>query len=507
MLPDSSTESAAVSDIMAAVDLGSNSFHMIVARMQHGQLIVVDRLREMVRLASGLQDDGTLDPASQGRALQCLQRFGERIRTMHAGRVRVVGTNTLRRIRHPEVFLSAAEAALGHPVDVVSGIEEARLIYLGAAHSLPVADGRTLVVDIGGGSTELIVGQGFEPERLESLFMGCVGISQRFFSEKLTARRFDRARIAVRLELRPIEHLFRGWGWQRAVGSSGTIRAAARVAEALGLSEGVLDSPALEGIIARMIEMKKVARLSLPGLDSERAPVFAGGVAILVEVLRTLNIERMGVSDGALREGLLYDMLGRLSHEDARERTVRAMRARYHVDPAQARRVAGTALRLLAGVERPWSLIDGRYRRALRWSAELHEIGLDIAHAKYHQHGAYLLKNADLPGFGQQEQLLLATLVGGHRRKLSDMNFPDLSDGLREPAFKLLVLLRLAVLLERSRTDTELPPLKLLANQQSLQVVFPPDWLEANRLTLADLDQEKSFLAAVGFDLEIVSAI
>jgi exopolyphosphatase/guanosine-5'-triphosphate,3'-diphosphate pyrophosphatase len=492
---------------MAAVDLGSNSFHMIVARLQHGQLVVIDRLREMVRLASGLRADGTLDPASESRALQCLQRFGERIRTMHAERVRVVGTNTLRRTRNSQAFLAAAEAALGHPVEVIAGIEEARLIYQGVAHSLPAADGRTLVVDIGGGSTELIVGQGFEPERLESLFMGCVGISQRFFDEKLTAKRFDRARLAVRLELRPIEHSFRGWGWEQAVGSSGTIRAAARVAEALGLAEGGLDAAALEAIIARIIDMKKVARLSLPGLDSERAPVFAGGVAILVEVMETLGITRLGVSDGALREGLLYDMIGRLSHEDARERTVRAMRARYHVDPAQAGRVAATAERLLSGVAQAWGLTDERYSQALQWSAQLHEIGLDIAHTKYHQHGAYLLRNADLPGFGRKEQLLLATLVGGHRRKLSDLSFADLSEGQRQPALKLLVLLRLAALLERSRTDTQLPPLELRASHQSLEILFPPDWLEANRLTLADLEQEKSFLAEVGFDLRIVSGI
>ncbi len=507
MQAEGNLQETPAADVMAAVDLGSNSFHMVVARLQQGQLTIIDRLREMVRLASGLQADGTLDAASQARALECLQRFGERMRAMRAERVRVVGTNTLRSVRRGGAFLEAAADALGYPVDVISGIEEARLIYQGVAHSLPAAAGATLVVDIGGGSTELIVGRGLEPERLESLDMGCVGISQRYFGDgKLTSKRFAKARLAARLELRPIKNLFRGWGWERAVGSSGTIRAAQRVVQALQVGSDGLNVAALETLIANIIASKRLAKLNLPGLSSERAPVFPGGIAILVEVLATLGIDRMEVSDGALREGLLYDMLGRLQHEDARERTVRAMRARYHVDLAQARRVAATAARLLAAVEQVWQLSDERHRDALRWAAELHEIGLDIAHSRYHQHGAYLLKNADLPGFGHQEQLLLATLVGGHRRKLLDVTFEGLSEDLRAPAFKLLILLRLAVLLHRSRTTTRLPRLKLEPGPKFLQVGFPTQWLQANPLTLADFAQEVEFLSAVGFQLTTASA-
>ncbi len=502
MQAEDSVDASDTADIMAAVDLGSNSFHMVVARLRHGQLVIVDRLREMVRLASGLQADGSLDRVSQKRALRCLRRFGQRIRAMHAERVRVVGTNTLRRVKDGGVFLKAAEAALGQPVEVIAGIEEARLIYQGVVHSMPAEPGGTLVLDIGGGSTELIVGRGYQPERLESLFMGCVGLSQRFFADgELSMRRFEQARLAARLELRPVKNLFRGWGWERAVGSSGTILAADRVAQAAGVGDGGLDARALDVIVTQLIAAGNLSQLNLPGLSRERAPVFPGGIAILVEILQTLGIEKLDVSDGALREGLLYDMLGRLRHEDPRERTVRAMRARYSVDGAQAERVAATARQMLLQVQQAWNLTDTRYHEALDWAAQLHEIGLDIAHSKYHEHGAYLLKNADLPGFVRQEQLLLATLLGGHRRRLIGLTFDGLSDSLRDGAFKLLVLLRLAVLLHRSRTTARLPQLKLRPGGSSLDIAFPAQWLGANPLTLADLSEEQAYLAAVGFEL------
>ena len=225
---------------MAAVDLGSNSFHMVVARNQHGEPSIVDRLREMVRLASGLDAEGSLDAASQERALACLRRFGQRLRDMRAHQVRVVGTNTLRRASNGEAFLAKAEEALGHPVEVISGIEEARLIYLGVSHHTDSTDGANLVIDIGGGSTELIIGEGYEPQHLESLYVGCVGVSRAHFDDgKLSAKRFERARLAVRLELRPVAAAFRRRGWKRAIGSSGTVRAACDIAQELNSPRAV----------------------------------------------------------------------------------------------------------------------------------------------------------------------------------------------------------------------------------------------------------------------------
>jgi exopolyphosphatase / guanosine-5'-triphosphate,3'-diphosphate pyrophosphatase len=489
---------------MAAVDLGSNSFHMLVAREHHGQPSIVDRLREMVRLASGLNQHGYLDSASQNRALACLRRFGQRIRDMHADKVRVVGTNTLRRARNADTFVAAAEEALGHPVEVISGMEEARLIYLGVAHHTDTAEGKNLVVDIGGGSTELIVGEGYEPRHLESLSIGCVGLSREHFGDgKLSQKRFDRARLATRLELRPVAAPFRRLGWSRAIGSSGTVRAARDVAHELGLVESGVSLGALENVIGEMIKAKRLEDLKLAGLGADRVPVFPGGVAILAEIMSALRIDHVEISDGALREGLLYDMIGRLYDEDARERSIQAMQRRYHVDIDQATRVEATAATLLDQVASRWALEDERYRQLLVWAARLHEVGLDIAHARYHQHGGYLLANADLPGFVRLEQKLLSALVGFHRRKIEDPFLADLPSSWRAPMFKLIVLLRLAVLLNRTRSPVELPEIRLTPGNNVLEIGFPATWLADNPLTEADLAQERAWLLARGFELRI----
>lgn len=496
---------AGPAEVLAAVDLGSNSFHMIVAREQDGQLAIIDRLREMVRLASGLDRYDYLDDASQERALACLKRFGQRLREMRAHQVRVVGTNTFRRARNSDSFLAAAEEALGHPVEVISGIEEARLIFLGVSHHTDQENGKSLVVDIGGGSTELIVGEGYEPKHLESLSIGAVGLSQRYFADgRLGKKRFQRARLAVRLEMRPVAAFFHRVGWVHAIGSSGTVRAAAQIAHELGLVERGVTREALEAIIVKMAGARQIESVELPALSAERAPVFPGGLAILVEVMSCLGIDQIEVSDGALREGLLRDMLGRLQDEDSRERTVRAIQRRYHVDEEQASRVEATASALLAGVAAAWALDDARYERLLSWAARLHEVGLDIAHSKYHLHGGYLLANADLPGFVRLEQQQLALLVAHHRRKLDAMSFGKLRPAWHVPMFRLIVLLRLAVLLNRSRSSMELPNIELDPGKQRLGIRVACEWLEANPLTEADLAREEDWLRACGFELDLL---
>ena len=491
---------------MAAVDLGSNSFHMVVARAQHGEPSIVDRLREMVRLASGLDDEGRLDDASQERALACLRRFGQRLRDMRAHQVRVVGTNTLRRASNSEAFLAKAEEALGHPVDVISGIEEARLIYLGVSHHTGSSDGAMLVVDIGGGSTELIIGEGHEPQHLESLYVGCVGVSRAHFADgKLSAKRFERARLAVRLELRPVAATFRRRGWARAIGSSGTVRAARDVALAMRLCDNGITLTAVDAIIEEMVKARRVEELSLPGLGTERIPVFPGGMAILAEVMSALKVASLDISSGALREGLLYDMIGRLHDEDARERSIRAMQRRYHVDLEQAARVEATAAALLDQVAHSWQLTDRRLRPLLMWAARLHEVGLDIAHARYHHHGGYLIENSDLPGFVRLEQQLIASLVTLHRRKLDEPFLGELPSSWRGPMFKLVVLLRISTLLHRSRSPSDLPPIALSTGKDALELKFPRGWLDDNPLTAADLEQETEWLRARGFELTLAN--
>jgi exopolyphosphatase / guanosine-5'-triphosphate,3'-diphosphate pyrophosphatase len=493
-----------VPDVIAAVDLGSNSFHMVVARYSHGQLIILDRLREMVRLAAGLDKQGRLDRAVTERSLACLQRFGQRLRDMQASSVRVVGTNTLRKARRKGAFLDRAREAIGHPIEIISGIEEARLIYLGVARTMPSEPGTRLVVDIGGGSTELIVGEGLQAKRLESLYMGCVGVSQQYFADgEITEKRMRRARLAARQELEPIRTGFGRGAWDQAVGSSGTVRAIADIVRLRGASDSLITPQYVGELVDLVVRSGNIARLKLPGLTEERAPVFPGGLAILAEILDVLEIPALRVADGALREGLLYDLLGRLTDEDARMRSVRAMQARYHVDDTQADRVEATALGFLQQVQEPWGITDPLAELMLGWAARLHEVGLDISHSHYHKHSAYLLENADMPGFPSEEQKLLACIVGAHRRKLNLANLEDLTPPWHVRAELLIVLLRLAVLLHRGRGPTPLPPIELTARTRGLDLGFEGGWFDQNPLTRADLELESEYLKATGFRLRI----
>src|ERR1700742_488893 len=494
-----------VPDVLAAVDLGSNSFHMVVARYSHGQLVILGRLREMVRLAAGLGDSGRLDDAAADRALRCLERFGQRLRAMHADSVRVVGTNALRRAKRKRWFLERARAALGHPIEIISGLEEARLIYSGVAHTSPMSPDKRLVIDIGGGSTEVGIGEGFDPLLLESFSVGCVGLTTKFFDDgRISAKRLERARTAVRLELEPVQEAYRKMGWLHAFGSSGTVRVISDVLHKLNPDSPHVTLDNLNSLADRVVAAGHVDELDLEDVDAERAPVFPAGLAILLEVVESFGIERVRVAEGAMREGLLYDLMGRFTNEDARVRSVRAMEKRYHIDELQASRVEATAVALLEQVESVWGLEDPLAESMLRWAARLHETGLDIAHSRYHRHSAYLLQHADMPGFPREEQLLLAGLVGAHRRQLSFEALEDLvPPGDRHAEF-LIVLLRLAVLLNRARSPQPLPEVRLAVKSRNITLELPPRWMKAHPLTLEDLEQERGYLKEAGFKLTIV---
>lgn len=495
-----------VPDVLAAVDLGSNSFHMVVARYTHGQLAIIDRLREMVRLASGVEENGDIDKDVATRALACLERFGQRLREMEAHSVRVVGTSALRVARGKKAFLLRAREALGHPIEIISGVEEARLIYSGVTHTMPAQAGRRLVIDIGGGSTEAIIGEGLVPSDLESLKMGCVAWSERFFPDgRVTSKRMRRARVAARLELEPMQGAFRKRGWEGAAGSSGTIRAIGEALREIDPAATTLTPAGLERVLQHVIEKGATKDLGLKSIDEERRVVFPGGLAILAETFEVLGIEEMRIAEGAMREGLLYDMIGRFTNEDARERTVRAMQQRYHVDTAQAERIETTALDFLKQTREPWKLDDPLAEQLLAWSARLHEMGLDVAHSGYHRHGAYLLEHADMLGFPREEQRLLATLVGAHRRKLLPAGPEELAPPWDKAMFYLIVLLRLAVLVHRGRAGTELPSIDLTATPKTLVARFPSRWLRDHPLTSADLHREVAYLKAEGFRLRIFS--
>ncbi|HET6397387.1 MAG TPA: exopolyphosphatase, partial [Pseudoxanthomonas sp.] len=449
-------------DALAAIDLGSNSFHMVLAQRMLGQLRVIDRLRETVRLADGLDGRGGLSEQALQRALECLARFGQRLRGVPRLHVRALATNSVRQLREPQAFLQPAEAALGYPIEVVSGREEARLIYLGVAHAQPPKPGQLrLVIDIGGGSTEFIIGRGFEPIERESLQAGCIASTRRFFpTGKLSRKKWKDALTEISAEFQQFAGLYRTLGWQEALGSSGTHKAIGEICAAMKLTKGAITAEALPQVRDRLLQAGSIDAIDLPGLSSDRRPIIAGGVLVLEAAFQALGLQKLLVSKAAMREGILYDMLGRGGADDPRDASVEALTRRYGIDEAQAARVEATALRLFGQVAEAWQLDDDD-ARMLGWSARLHELGLAIAHSQYHVHGAYVLEHSDIAGFSRQEQQVLAALVRTHRRNVPRSAFDALPDRLLLSARRKAALLRLAVLLHRSHDSEAIPMLEL----------------------------------------------
>ena len=491
-------------DTLAAVDLGSNSFRLEVARVSGDQLYPLDALKETVRLAGGLNKDNDLDEASQQRALACLQRFGERLRDLPRESVRCVGTSALRVARNSSAFLKAAEAALGHRIEVVAGREEARLIYLGVAHSLPESSDPRLVVDIGGGSTELIVGKKLKTLHTESLHMGCVNFSQRFFADgSITKAALKAAELAARAEVEHIRSDFHARNWREAYGSSGTARALRDLLELNGYSDQDITVDGLAKLRSEMLKAGHIDRLELVGLRADRQPVLAGGFAIMAGVFAELGVEQMQVVETAMREGILYDLLGRFNKQDMREVTIDEFMRRYHVDAAQAARVSQVAQTLLHAAPHASANPERAElaRRYLDWAAKLHEIGLSISHSGYHRHSGYILENADMPGFSRADQASLALLVRAQRgalNKIAYFNDTREPDAPRETW--LIWLLRQAVLLCRSRSELDLKGVKLEPSLTQYRLRFPEGWLAERPLTQKALEAEAGHWEGVGVE-------
>ena len=502
--PNRATQAAP--QTVAAVDLGSNSFHMIVVRDDGGKLHVVDRLKESVRLAAGLSADRTLDPDAADRALACLERFGQRLRGLAPGHVRAVGTNTLRRARDADTFMARASEALGHPVEVIYGAEEARLIYGGVIQDLGREQPRRLVIDIGGGSTELIIGELGAPRLVESISLGAVVQMGRFFAGgKITRKSWQAAVTDARLTLEPIARAYRDAGWDIAIGASGSVKSILRATGAQSAEETITPD-GLKSLGRAIVKAGRVDKLDLPGVSDERKAIFPGGLAVLTGIFESLGIDAMRVSDKALREGVVADLLGRLHDRDARENGVMAALDRYDVDHAQAERVASTAMRLLGHYadDKADAHASGMALRLLRWAALLHEIGLAISHKGYHKHGEYILRNADLQGFSRTDQALLATLVRLHRGRFRADLIEALPADWRALARQLVIVLRLAVILHRGRDPNLAPPVRLRVGKREIRLVCDSDWLAERPLTQADLDREAELLARA--DIRLVSA-
>ncbi len=491
-------------DMLAAIDLGSNSFHMVVASYTLGQLRIVDRLRETVRLAEGLDGRGGLSAEVRQRALTCLARFGQRIRDIPPQRVRALATNTVRLLAAPQSFLVPAETALGHGIEVISGREEARLIYLGVAHAQrPRPGSLRLVIDIGGGSTECIIGRGFQAVERESLQVGCIATTRRFFDNgKLSKRRWREAVIEVGAEFQQFANTYRALGWNEAIGASGTNKAIGEICAAMKLTKGAVTAEALPQVRDRLLQATRIDAIDLPGLSTERRQIIAGGLVVLEAAFAALGLTRMAVSKAAMREGVLYDMLGRGGEHDPREASILALTQRYGIDVAQAARVEATAIRLFEQAAPAWKL-DPDDVIMLAWAARLHEVGLAIAHSQYQVHGAYVIEHSDIAGFSRQEQQFLAALVRTHRRRVPRSAFDALPDRLLDAARRSAVLLRLAALLHRARDADDIPRLDLEVSGSRLTLRMDRRWLEMRPLLRADLEGEPADIAALGAQLEI----
>ena len=487
-------------ELIAAVDLGSNSFRLIIGRVEGDQIFAQDVLKEPVRLAAGLTSERILDSAAQARGLVALRKFGERLRGFAPQDVRAVGTNTLRAAHNADDFLEHAERALGFPIEVIAGREEARLIYLGVAHSLADASHQQLVFDIGGGSTEFVIGRGFDTLALESLHMGCVSFSLRYFLggniDKISLRE---AELAAQRELDTIARAYRELGWDLALASSGTAKAITDILELNGFSAGGITRAGMARLRAELLRAGDVSRLNLAGVRADRLPVLPGGFAIMSAIMSALGLDEVGFSSAALCMGELHDLLGRFALCDLRDATVEAFMRRYQVDEAQAARVAATACALLQQVLPEAADPSHIKRRYLGWAARLHELGFSVSRSGYHKHSAYILANADMPGFSRQEQNRLAALVLGHRGKLERVRqFVSSEDD-----WMLILCLRLAVILHRSRDDGGAVPLQIAAGRNGFVIEVSIAALSGRPLTAALLEEEELQWEAAGIPLQL----
>lgn len=499
-------------ELVAAVDLGSNSFRMLVAQAVNTssgmQLRPVDTLRESVRLAAGLTENKLLGNDAYQRGLTAIRRFGERIRGFNSANVRAVATNTLRVAKNAPQFVMDAQEALGFPIEVIAGVEEARLIYIGAAHEVPAVQGNRLVVDIGGGSTEFIIGKGYEPKLLESLYIGCVSHSMRFFPKgSIDAHAFKEAELAARREIQVISGAYLKSGWKQAIGSSGTARAIADLIAAnhfnghgdgltmgrVNGSGGLITRDGLKALKKHLLRYEHTSQVELEGLKDDRRSVWPGGLAIMLAVFDELGIEEMEVTDAALRSGVLYDLLGRAQHHDMRYVTVEQFMQRYLVDREQADRVGKLAGEFLKQLPKPDSESRADNVDLLQWAANLHEIGLSISHNGYHKHSAYIAGNADMPGFSKNDQARLAALLLGHTGKLG-----KLANNLSFQDWRMLFCLRLAQVLCRGRNDPDLPKVKVSEHDGSYLVSLSKEWAAQHPLTEFSLLKEAAEWERIG---------
>lgn len=485
---------------LAAIDLGSNSFHLIVAKIEHGEMRPIEALGEKVQLGAGLEN-GMLSQAAIDRGLECLTRFAQLLESVDPERIRVVGTNALRVADNRRMFTQPARQILRTPVEVIYGVEEARLVYLGVAHTLADDAQSRLVIDIGGGSTEFIIGERFEPRRLESLQMGCVSYTRACFEgDTLTQGNFQHAYAKACVEVSHIRRNYHSDNWAECVGSSGTLQAIETIVLLNGWSENGITRDSLANLEKHLLQFDTFDKIELEGLSNNRRNVLAAGVAITSALFDMLNIPVMRTSKGALREGVIYDLMGRLSHEDVRERTINALMQRYAVDNDNATIVSRRA-RILFNVTRATWKLNRNDWELLDRVARAHEIGMAISHKHFHKHSAYLLRNADLPGFSQEEQEKMAVLAQAHRGKLDNALLSNIPESEWQTMIRLIAIIRLAALFKYVEQLEQLPDFQIETGTDSLTLDFPEGWLDQHPLTARELSVETTLLERLGMNL------
>ena len=478
-----------------------------MARREHGELRVIDRIKEMVRLGGGLDEDGQLDPVVQERAFACLARFGQRMRGIPMDNLRAVGTQTFRRMKNANAFLMIAETALGCSIDIIAGREEARLIYLGVSQGVSGHEDRRLVIDIGGGSTELVIGEGLQPLEMESLQYGCVSLTRNFFGDgRITSKRWKQAVRSVMADLQELRLRYLRTGWDSAIGSSGTIKAVEEICRQQGWIEKDINADALHMLRDRLLEFETIDSVRLPGLSDQRHPVLVGGLVMMHACFKALEIESLKVSPYALREGVLHDLLGRLDNQDPRDKTVDAFMSRYSVDREQVNRVKQASLKACDKIS-DGMFLRPAHRQLLGWAADLHETGLGVSHSQFQLHSGYLVENSDMTGFTRQEQSFLAALVRNHRRSIPKGYADQLPTRLHEPLRMTLFCLRFASILCRSRENEVIPSFRLSSGDSMITVSFPDKWKESHPLTLFDLQQESKDLDSIGLHFRVSQAV
>ena len=492
--------------LVAAVDLGSNSFHLIVASIEsNGSIKIIDRIKEMVRLGAGLDENNCLDEVSQQRALDCLSRFSQRLQNIDPRDIRIAGTNTLRIAKNKNKFIKRAKKVLDHKIEIITGVEEARLVYHGVIYSLSEHKSNRLVIDIGGGSTEVIIGKNKKPIKLKSIHAGSTSITKQFFNDGVINKsRIKKAELFVMQEFEEIRQEYLDAGWDQAVGTSGSIRSISKVLLLTGLTDGTITKPALKQLMDTLIKFNSINKIKLDGLTNERQPMFIGGVVVLNSLFKILKIKALNVSDGAIREGLMLDIVGRIQHRDIRSLSVEQMAERFSIRASHADNIITTCDYILKQLNNSWIDQDNGWLQMIRWAAQLHEIGLSIAHSRYQKHSAYLVQNSNMPGFSIQEQQLLSTFVRNHRKSFLLEDFEPFSKKQRKKVFRALIVLRLAIVFNRSVAESvQLTDYQVEAKGKMISLKFPSQWFEENALTITDLQTEAKYLNQIGYKLKL----